>query len=604
MTWLADFHFLRPWWLLALPALLLLLHSQRQRLSQRSAWSQVVDPQLLPHLLQDARQTSSGRGLYPLALLAAILLVTALAGPSWRKLPQPVFDAPLHRVLVMDLSPAMNAQDIKPSRLKRAQLLAQQLLDQQSEGDTGLVAFAADAFPVVPLTSDRDTVSHLLHSLSPDIMPAAGDNLAAGISQAHELLQQAGATQGDIVLITASPVDDAARQAADQARADGFRLNVLGAGTSKGAPVPAAGGWLKDAQGGIQIAKLDEAGLRKLARQHDGHYQRVDQAGAGFELSLQRLKQPLEQQKQDFQADQWQDEGPWFLLPLLLIGALAFRRGWLMLLVLGLPLGVPQTAHAGWWQTDDQQAYEHYQNEDYATAAQTFADDNWRASALYQNGEYEQAAKLWAQQDSAQAAYNQGNALARSGDLEAAIKAYDQALQRDPQLADAQANKALLEKLQQQQKQQQNSESGDQQNSQDQQEQDSSQKDSSGQQGQDQDQQSQSQEDQDQKQDQQSSSGQPSDDDQKQNGQQQQPGDKPPPAEPPNPSPQQAQQKPDETSDDPAQQASAARSAEQQQADEQAQAVQQWLKRIPDDPGGLLRRKFERMEQRRQDKQR
>ena len=591
MISLEQFHFLRPAWLLALPALGLLVWLLRDSLSAHSAWRKVIDPALLPHLTAGPSGLGSSRRIVILALVASVLISLALAGPSWRQLPQPVYDSPLHRVLVMDLSAAMNAADIKPSRLARSKLLAQQLLNNQDEGDTALVAFAADAFSVVPLTSDRNTVSHLLSSLSTDLMPSPGDNLAAGIDEARRLLEQGGASRGDIVVLTATTPDAKAKQASEDARAQGFRVHVLAAGTEQGAPIPAPGGsWQRNRQGGIELARLSPAALAELARRGGGQYRRVDQAGADFRLPQHSVLNSSASASDDrFEADQWQDEGPWLLIPLILICAVAFRRGWLFMLVLCSPL-LTYEAHAGWWQTQDQQALEHFQAGDFEQAAKQFERRDWQASAHYKAGDFAKAAELWASGDSASDAYNQGNALARAGELEAAIEAYSEALQRDPGLSEAQANRDLLEQLLQQQKQQQQ---------QQQQQQDGQQGDN----GEPQDEQSGSSE-QDQSNEQNSSPNdaqqQPSDGQQQddasrseQSAEQAQEANE-----------QAAEQAADEhnaAAQDPAQADEAqAQLGEFDPDDEQAQAVQQWLKRIPDDPGGLLRRKFERMQQRRQ----
>ncbi len=604
MSMLEPFHFLRPAWLLAMPMLWLLLWLMRDALNAHSPWRQIVDPELLPHLSSQSNTQTSGRSGLILAALAVTLITLALAGPSWRQLPQPVYDSPLHRVLVMDLSPAMNAADIKPTRLARSKLLAQQLLNQQSEGDTALVAFSSDAFAVVPLTSDRSTVSHLLSSLSTDLMPTPGQNLAAGITEAQHLLEQGGATRGDIILMTSAQPDATARDAVEAARAQGFRIHVLAAGTEQGAPIPASsGGWQRDSSSAIKLARLPTRDLSQLARSGGGQYRRVDQAGADFELDTTlALNSANNTASNDrFQADQWQDEGPWLLLPLILIAALAFRRGWLFVLVVGLPLLHPQPALAGWWKTQDQEALEHYKAGEFANAADNFKRSDWRASALYEAGEFEQAAELWGTGDRAADAYNQGNALARAGNLEGALQAYSEALQRDPTLTDAQANRDLVEQLLQQQEQQQQNQQQDGDN-QPQDGENSASQDSES--GDDQEQPRSSEQQQEDSGEQGESDQQQSSEHSQQNGE---PGEE-----------QDSQQASEHAQgDDDNQQASASDDAQGSESepnesamtpqagefdpdDEQAQAVQQWLKRIPDDPGGLLRRKFERMQQRRQ----
>lgn len=585
-----QLHLLRPAWLLALPLLWWWLYRHRG-LSGGNPWTRAVDPELLPHLLEQG----GGASQLPrwLAGLGLSLAVLALAGPAWRQLPQPVYDTPLHRVFVVELSEAMNAADLKPSRLQRARLIAHQLLRQQSEGETALVSFAGSAFPVVPLTRDDGTVRHLLDSLDSSLMPVSGQDTAAAIDTAVELLANAGSERGDIVLFIAGGADRAARTAAEKASQRGYRVHVLAAGTAQGAPVPAPdGGWRRDSSGGIALSRIDEAALRALAAAGSGRYARIDRIDASWRLAAgPDWSADPRQAGEDFQADLWQDEGPWLLLPLLLVAALGFRRGWLTLLLIGLPLASPGPAHAELWRNADQTGHALLQQGEAAAAAQRFRSPQWRASALYQAGDYAAAAELWREMEGASAAYNRGNALARAGELEQALAAYDEALARQPDLADARANRQLVEDLLRQQQEQQgdgdSGESGDgEQNEPAQGQQGDSGEAGDPSQGEEADPSGDPQD-----------SAESSDQDASSQQESEQDGEPQNEAEDENGQPSEARPPPDpaeagETDEQ-------AMSEAQAQAREQEQAVRQWLNRIEDDPGRLLREKFRRMQERR-----
>jgi len=151
MNMLANFHFLRPLWLLALLPLAGLQWAMWRRRAASRSWQSVVDPRLLPHLLigSDARQSRA----LPFAIaLGGVLAIFALAGPAWRKIEQPVYRQQSALVVALDLSRTMDASDIKPSRLQRAQLKLRDILAQQKEGDTALIVYAATPFAVTPLT--------------------------------------------------------------------------------------------------------------------------------------------------------------------------------------------------------------------------------------------------------------------------------------------------------------------------------------------------------------------------------------------------------------------------------------------------------------------
>ena len=201
-----ELHFLRPAWLLALlPLGWLAWQSWHQKLAS-PGWRAVCDAHLLPHLLVgEARQARR----WPAGLIGAagLLAVIALAGPTWKQLPQPVFRSQNAMVIVLDLSRSMNATDVKPSRLIRARLKLRDLLARHREGQTALVVYAGDAFTVSPVTDDTATIDALVPVLRTSLMPAPGSNTESALRRARDLLAQAGAVRGEIILITdgASP---------------------------------------------------------------------------------------------------------------------------------------------------------------------------------------------------------------------------------------------------------------------------------------------------------------------------------------------------------------------------------------------------------------
>ena len=196
-----QFHFLRPVWLLALaPLAVLLWYLVKGRRMSRS-WQAVVDPALLPHLLTGQVQS---RRLWPLLMmgLGGMLAIIALAGPVWEKLPQPVFKQQSALVIALDLSRSMDANDIKPSRLARARHKITDILAQRREGQTALIAYAAEAFAVTPLTDDDATIKAMLPGLTTDIMPTQGSSADRALEQAYTLFEHVGIRHGSLLLMS------------------------------------------------------------------------------------------------------------------------------------------------------------------------------------------------------------------------------------------------------------------------------------------------------------------------------------------------------------------------------------------------------------------
>lgn len=573
----ADFHFLRPWWLLALlPAALLLAALVRRSLGG-GHWSEVCDAELLPFILQD-HQPRQRRSRHIGAALAVTTTIVALAGPAWQRLPGPAFRNDAALVIALDLSKSMDAADIKPSRLGKARYKIADLLKQRKDGQTALLVYGGDSFTVTPLTSDTGTIDSQLPALTTDIMPSPGSDAGNAVQRAADLLRQAGLVQGHILLV-ADGVDADLPDQIGSILGD-YRLSVLAMGTPEGAPIQmGGGGFVKDAAGAIVLAKLDEASLADLAQQGRGIYQAVTADDADIDR-LGRLFNTAEADPQNQDSNlllqQWDDVGPWLVLLVLPWAALRFRRGllmWGLLCLLPLPRNSQALDWQSLWQTPNQRAQQAFNQQQYQQAAEQFDNEDWRAAAQYRAGQYQQAAETLKDSKTANGYYNRGNALARAGQLQEALQAYQQALQLDPNHQDAKYNKDLVEKkLQEQQQKPQDNKQQNQQQKDNQQPSDQQQNQQSGQSDADkqpeqkpQDQQK-SQNQHDAEQNKPAEDKSPSETDAKQQAQ---------PSQPPK--------------DEPAEQA---KDTEATEKNETERANEQLLKRIPDEPTGLLRRKF------------
>jgi Ca-activated chloride channel homolog len=461
---LHDLHLLRPLWLLALVPLAWVLWRQARATHEGDIWRSLVDAHLLPHLLTEDVGPASRT---PARLLAAggALGILALAGPVWQRLPQPVYQAQAQRVILLDLSPTMNATDVPPSRLAHARFEILDLLQRAREGQTALLAFGAEPFLVSPLTADAATIAAQVPNLDSHLLPTQGERRTdLALNQAGELLRQVGSADGEVILVT-DGLDPAAatQEAARRLRADGYRISVLGIGSQQSAPVPlAGGGFLKDASGAILMPRLEQDALQSLANTGGGRYVTASADDRDVEALIPKdSARPLTQriEHHNTQADQWREEGPWLLLALLPLAVLGFRRGWLGPLLLGVYLTMPPPAQAfEWsdlWLRPDQQGARQWAAGKSAEAAAHFQRPDWQAAAHYQAGDYAKALDALKQVESGEADYNRGNALARLGKLEEAVAAYDRALAAQPHDADARANRDLVRRLLDQQQQQQ-----------------------------------------------------------------------------------------------------------------------------------------------------
>ena len=474
----------------------------------------------------------------------------------------------------------MDATDIKPSRLVRARLKLIDILQQRREGQTALIVYAAQAFTVSPLTDDTNTIISLIGSLDSNMMPQQGSDSAIAIARAAQLLQQAGVPKGDILLIT----DGISDNTLNEVKTYQHRVSVLSVGTLEGAPIALRdGGFLKDNSGAIVIPKLIEAPLQQLAQQGNGRYHRIstDETDIRYLLDIVTAEDETQEAVKGLNTDQWREEGPWLLLLLLPLAALTFRRGYLAIVVL-LIIPVPDEAYAmdlqQLWLNQNQQAQQQLQQGNAQQAAELFNNPEWKAAAQYRAGQYQQSIDTLQGINSAEALYNKGNALARLGKTQEAIAAYDEALKQQPKHEDAEYNRNLLK--------QQRMEIQDKDQEQDDESKQDSQGDNQQQQGQGQQSDQQSSE---QQQTEQMTGQQQEQTSEQQQAQQQ--------AEQDADQAEAEQQQPDREqrgqNNDAEEEQRARPSPEYSETSESDIATEQWLRRIPDDPGGLMRRKFQ-----------
>jgi Ca-activated chloride channel family protein len=562
-------HFIRPELLWLLPVVLPLILLAWRKQSSGGDWAKAIDSELLPHLV--ASEGSSGSRLRQLWWLALPLLVFGASGPSLERTELPVFEKSDALVIVLDLSRSMWATDTQPSRIRRARQKVMDVLDLRSEGVTGMVVFAGDAHVVTPLTDDTRTIENLLSALAPDIMPLPGSNATEALGLAASLLETSGLTNGSVLLITDGLPKLSTSQVSDLLKPVGAALSILIVGTETGAPIPLPdGGFLRDDSDQIVIPAVDKRMIQQIASNLDARSASVSVDSSDLTYLLSGTESSMTSDDSlERKTDTWVDLGYWLAIAAALLLLPLFRRGALSALVFAVLLTDADPAQANplenFWSTPDQKGASALADGDPALAATLFEAPEWRGTAQYEAGNFKSSSTEFGKLESTDSLYNRGNALALAGDLKAAIESYDKSLALSPERQDAITNRELVKSLLEQQEQDQ--QGNDQDSDSDQSDQDGESQDSESESAQqEQDSQSESQEG-----DSEPSDQQPSDQESQQNGD--------------------AEMTEDLSPSD-LEEATQEQLARFDEALEEQQALEQWLRRVPDDPGGLLRRKF------------
>lgn len=467
MDMLDAFRFLRPLWLLGVPATLVLWWLVRRRLTADPPWTAQIAPHLARHLTVNRR---NARRLLPIDATAACLalICVAAAGPAWKPVPDPFVSETAPLVIALEVSDTMLASDIQPTRLERAKMKIRDLIAARTGARTALIAYAGSAHMVLPLTDDPAVIEPFLEGLSPDIMPVPGNRAGSAINLAAGLLQGED-TPGSILLVT-DGVDDDAIDVIRSFDAAGI-VALIVATEDSGPIVDADGGIVTGADGGRLTADLDRDTLNKLS-------------GAGVDVVevqlgdndvravVSRVASNLRSALDDSDDVAYRDEGWWLAWPIAILILTWFRKGWTMrwavLLIMALPFMTPQPTLAqsgsvssqaetdedfagNWfldlWLTPDQQGRLAYDDKDYLRATQLFDDPMWQGLANYRAGRYAEAAAAFARVPTADGLFNMGNALVKAREYSDAVAAFEQALVEDPNHQEARDNLAVAQAL-------------------------------------------------------------------------------------------------------------------------------------------------------------
>lgn len=307
-------------WLLLLPALLAAADGYRRAAAESAAWPGIRRLWAGPRGLAPSHDGARLPVRWRLWLGLAVVVI-ALARPQWGKIEEHVFDQSREVLLALDLSRSMLSSDVKPSRLDRARLLVESLLDKLKGERVGLLVFSGTAFLQCPLSPDYEVLREFLPALNPDYLPEGGTDYGRLLKAALEAFSnEAGADRYLIILSDGEALTEEWRSQLDTLKQRGIRVVALGVGTEAGSVMPAKdGGLIKDEHGAVVMSKLDPTTLKQLASATGGAYA---EASGWIDLPA-LLQQTVERGKQGAMAERKTERlgerFQWFLAPALLL---------------------------------------------------------------------------------------------------------------------------------------------------------------------------------------------------------------------------------------------------------------------------------------------
>ena len=236
------------------------------------------DKELVRQLMPDV---SRWRPLvkFCLLLLALALLIVMLARPQFGTRISQEKRTGIETIIAIDISNSMLAEDVSPSRLDRAKMMVENLVDHFTNDKIGLIVFAGDAFVQLPITSDFVSAKMFLSSIEPAMIETQGTDISAAVNMAtHSFTQEEGVGKAIIVITDGEDHEGGALEAAAEAKSRDMRVYVLGIGSTKGAPipVPGTGDYMKDNTGETVMTALNEQMCKEGAEAGGGAYIHVE----------------------------------------------------------------------------------------------------------------------------------------------------------------------------------------------------------------------------------------------------------------------------------------------------------------------------------------
>lgn len=447
-----KFHFLRPDYIwLAIPLAIIILLGVLAY-SEKTSWKKYISLHLRPYVIEKGTAWKSRLIHVSLFLLFGFAFIGFL-GPTWEEVKQPTKKLESQLVIALDLSQSMMVTDVSPTRLERAKFKIQDFLEANPRAETALQVFAASTHTVVPFTTDYKIILDHLDGLKPSMMPKRGtgfDNLFAKLDSTFVNNQ----AEGKILLFTDDLEGINIQQVSAFMQQNNVLLYVYPMATMSGGHVPSFYNHkvaLKS-QGKIVTSQLNQAVEDNLKSIENVHVLDMSLDNSDVKILAEDISDHLvfeEKPKDD--EENWQDNGYWLIIPVIILFTFSFRKGWAIYSLLVLVCfsscmedskedALEKKSFKDLWYSKAYQGQQAYDKGDYAVAAKLYEDPLHQGVSYFKQGDYLSAKTAFEKDSSNTGMYNLGLTYAKLGNLEKSQEIFESLVEKDPNFGEAQNN--------------------------------------------------------------------------------------------------------------------------------------------------------------------
>jgi Ca-activated chloride channel family protein len=251
--------------------------------------------------------------------LALTSLVFALVNPKMGTKMKTIKREGVDIVFALDVSKSMLAEDIVPNRLEKSKQIISKIIDKLGSDRVGIIIYAGNAYPLLPITTDQAAAKMFLQNADPDMVSSQGTAINEALKLAKTFYDDDEQTNRYLFIVSdGEDHEENVSYVTEEATKEGIKIFTIGVGTPEGGPIPLKRentliGYKKDREGEVVITQLNENTLQKIANDGDGKYMFGNNTAKTVEFIDDLL---IKADKKEFETKQfsdYKDQFQWFI---------------------------------------------------------------------------------------------------------------------------------------------------------------------------------------------------------------------------------------------------------------------------------------------------